>query len=349
MHLGQILQGMSGTSPRGEKISPDVVLQVCACYQDANLAQTVADYFGIPFIELDMPLAATKSQLEYVVGQFHDAIEQIEKILDRQCNDEMLIEAVKNEWTTRHYTTQVAELLKNKPSPLDAVMFFASLRPAYTNPYKKEVVDFYKELFDELKDHVRYGISGRGFERARISFSPGPPHFDGRLPRHVEKYGAVTITMAETHPGLCQVWDRDKDGTWHPLKPLEESGIEMKSRDDALRTLARLYIGKVTGAGFDRFEDRANWAVERAQQWDCDGLIFSTSPTCCTEGVSLGEARFGATAAGVPNVAVESPMVDIDRFDKDKWKQTVDNFLETRLGLEPIMLKEEEGYDEDAG
>ncbi|HUU82271.1 MAG TPA: 2-hydroxyacyl-CoA dehydratase, partial [Phycisphaerae bacterium] len=103
---------------------PDFIWQDHICCSHAKWYQVVSDLEGgIPQFCMDVAAGPYKDvaphKIDYLVGQMHDGIEWLEKTTGRKYRDELLIEAVKNEFRATSTWAAICALNKAIPAPLE--------------------------------------------------------------------------------------------------------------------------------------------------------------------------------------------------------------------------------------
>jgi benzoyl-CoA reductase subunit B len=342
IHLAHILMGVATKSPSGETIIPDFIYQDNFCPQVARLGHIVSKHLGVPYLYTESFRGSDpEKSREYQLEQVKENIERAEKITGMKYDDEKLIEAIKNELQTAKLVSQICELNKSIPAPLDGRQLASLGLPAVTMSHQKESVEFYKMLLDEVKYRVQNQISARGFERKRLMMDTFPwvaPH----LFRYPEKYGAVVV--AGDHPFLNARFEADENGDWVAITGIDELCSSIRTREDALRaTVGGGRVGKSKGGHGSqnwRIEQVVGEPIEMAKQWHCDGMILAGERDCFQQ-MSFGlETKLLATSQGMPAMFFYSVLADIRQFDAVGLQKRFDIFLGS-LGLTKISADEE--------
>ncbi|MDA8217725.1 MAG: 2-hydroxyacyl-CoA dehydratase, partial [Dehalococcoidales bacterium] len=154
MYLNQFLVG--------DKLVPwphvDFIWQVQICCTHAKWYQAVSEYKGIPQFYFDIGVgpydlrrAATgegldPARLRYVVNQWLDGIEFLEKTTGRKFGDEKRFRAMENEFRSTSLWAEICTLNKAVPAPLDEKSAYSFYVLGTLNKAAKEVADFYEEL-----------------------------------------------------------------------------------------------------------------------------------------------------------------------------------------------------------
>ncbi|MFX0047027.1 MAG: benzoyl-CoA reductase, bzd-type, subunit O [Candidatus Hermodarchaeota archaeon] len=318
---------------------PDFIWQDHICCSHAKWYQVASDLEGgIPMFSIDVSVGPyterTEHKIDYIVGQMHDGIKFLEKVTGRDYDDELLINAVHNEFRTCHYWAAICELNKTIPAPLDEKSMYSLYVLGTLRKSAQWAADFYeKELYPEVKDRVKRGIAAVGNEKCRIMTDTQPPWAFLRIFRYLEQYGCVSIGSLYTF-GLIGLWEEKEDGTWGP-KTIPE--IEITNRDEALRALADWNLSKPEWQHFYHPKLKSDMMIRIAREWKLDGVFLHFNRGC--EGLSLGiaENRLAIQKEGIPTMPFEGNMGDEREFDLERTMKRVDAFMES-LGIEKIKF-----------
>lgn len=321
---------------------PDFIWQDHICCSHSKWYQVVSDLEGgLPMFSVDVAAGpykdVTPAKIKYIVDQLHDGIEWLEKTTGRSFNDELFIEAVKNE--TRSTSLWAAICAENKavPAPLDEKTMYSLYVLATLNKASKEVADFYEELLAEVKDRVARGIAAVGNEQIRLMSDTQPPWAFLKVFRYLEQFGAVSIGSLYTF-GLEGIWEVKEDGTWGPRTTPMEKGIAIKNRQQALEIMVDWNLSKPEWQHFYHPQLKTEMMLRIAKEWKLDGVMLHYNRGC--EGLSLGiaENRLGLLKAGYPVMTFEGNMGDEREFDENVTVARVDAFMES-LGVKKRVFK----------
>ncbi|MFQ5826428.1 MAG: 2-hydroxyacyl-CoA dehydratase, partial [Dehalococcoidia bacterium] len=114
----------------GEFPRPDFCFTTHICDTHAKWFQQVAEYLGVPYVCVDIPLIPAhygrhQQKVDYLVSQLWDTIEWMEKVTGRQYDDERLIEAVSNECSALALQGEICLLQQAVPAPLTQKSMFS--------------------------------------------------------------------------------------------------------------------------------------------------------------------------------------------------------------------------------
>ncbi|MDY6856676.1 MAG: 2-hydroxyacyl-CoA dehydratase family protein [Thermodesulfobacteriota bacterium] len=320
-------------SPFGEFPKPDFAFQYHMCDSHVKWFQVVSEHMGIPFFCIEAPQFAhgklADSHIRYLASQLHEFIDWSEKITKRTYDDKRLIETVINMRHCQALWAQICEMNKNVPAPLEQKTMYSLYLPAVQLRAKKEAVDFYKELKDEVAYRVANQIGAMSEEKCRLMHDNIPPWYALYIFRHCAEYGAIFV--GSPYCFAWGAWDFGEDGeTARPAKTLEELNQVPKNRDEAIQYLATHYSRE---GDFWSSTGRVRAALWVAQGWKVNGAIYHLNRGC--EGLSMGQMECILALKnkmGLPAIGYES-----NSSDKREWSEPyvisqLDSFLES-LGL----------------
>ena len=314
---------------------PDFNFQTQICCTHSKWYQAASKLEGTPAMYIDLSVGPykdlTDARLMYVTDQCLDSIDWMEKITGRRFDDELFIEAVKNEMRSTSLWAAISCENKAKPAPLDEKTMYSLYVLALLSKSSKWCVDFYEELYDEVKDRVKRGIAAVPNERCRVISDLQPPWGFLRIFRYLEEFGAVSIGSHYTFT-LGGAFETKPDGSWGPRSLPWENGIEMNTREQVMKMYCDWNIAKPIMQHF--FDPRIKTQMMKTivREWGVDGVMMHLNRGC--EGLSLGsmENRTGLVAAGIQVMTYEGNMGDERDFDLVRTQSRVDSFMET-LGL----------------
>jgi benzoyl-CoA reductase/2-hydroxyglutaryl-CoA dehydratase subunit BcrC/BadD/HgdB len=335
MSLGALYKGIFYESPSGEQIKPDLCMDITICSHQVKGNNIFREFYGIPHLIIEAPPfyeGQTQHHHDFLVAQLHDSVEWLEKTFKRKYDDERLIEATYDEWDVATLYAKCADLVKAIPAPIDSARFYPFLTPILrAGRHSKDAKVMFQMLLDELKDRVRDGIAIEPRERARVIHDGNMPYYYGDMFRLTRRYGAVLIG-GRTMFGLLSAFNVKEDGSWEVPKTPRERGIEIRTRDDAFRSLTELLLDcSPTITGY-QYPSMAKEAVKVAQDWHADGVIIHIDRGCRSMTAACLEVKAHLEKAGIPVVAYSGNTADPRDFNQAQVESQLDTFM-TRLGL----------------
>lgn len=325
----------------GKFPKPNFMWQDHICCSHSKWYQVASELEGgIPTFSIDVAVGpynkVKEHKIDYLVNQMLDGIDWLEKTTGRRYNDELLIEACKNEFRSTSKWAKICELNMTKPAPLDEKSMYSLYVLGTLAKHSGEFADFYDELYDEIKYRVDNQIAAIPHEICRLMSDTQPPWGFLKIFRYLESFGAVSVGSLYTF-GLIGVWEDKPDGSWGARTTPMEKGIEITSREQALRLLADWNLSKPEWQHFYSPHLKSEMMIKIAKQWKLDGIMLHYNRGC--EGLSLGiaENRLALIEAGFPVMTFEGNMGDEREFDEAQAKSRMDSFMET-LGFKQLKL-----------
>lgn len=321
---------------------PNFCFQTQICCSHGKWYEHVSEHENIPYFGIDVGVGPHEeikglndSRITYVVDQCQEAIEWMEKVTGRRYNDELLIDAVKTEFRSTSTWAKICTLNKAVPAPLDEKSMLALYVFGTLNKHDKEFADFYDLLLAEVQDRVANGIAATPYERCRLITDTQPPWYFLHLYRYLEQFGAVSVGSLYVF-GLIGIWEDQPDGSWGPAKTPMEKGIDIKTREQALRLMVDWNLRKPQWQLFYDPQLKTDMMVKMAKEWKLTGAILHYNRGC--EGVCIGiaENRLGLIKAGIPVMTYEGNMGDEREFDEPRTLARIDSFMES-MGLSKVM------------
>ncbi|NLU44024.1 MAG: 2-hydroxyacyl-CoA dehydratase [Acholeplasmataceae bacterium] len=159
---------------------PDFVLccnNICNCM--TKWYENVARMHNIPLIMIDVPYNNTVevegANVEYIRGQFADAIKKLEEISGRKFDEEKFEKACANANRTAKAWLKVCDFLQYKPAPMSGFDLFNHMADVVTARGKVQAAEAFELLATELEENVKTGHSTLPFqEKYRIMFEGIP-------------------------------------------------------------------------------------------------------------------------------------------------------------------------------
>jgi benzoyl-CoA reductase subunit B len=308
------------------------------CDSHAKWVQLIAEYYQVPLYVLDLGIAdltekKTQRKIEYLTAQLFDCVEWLEHILGKKFDEERFREAFINTTLVGKLWAEICSLNKAIPAPFDQKSQYSFFAFPLLAPHRKETVELYQELRDELKWRVENKIAAVETERCRLFHDGQPPWGFLKIFRYMEKYGAVGVGGIYGF-SLGATWDWDK---MEPAQTPLERGIPLDTRDDLIKAYAEWYIKSYIAQNM-LFSPiwKAEVYIKTMKEWHIDGLLVHLNRGC--EGWAFGqlEMRLGVVKAGYPVLTYEGNMSDNREFDESQTLDRLEAFLQS-LGLKKIV------------
>jgi benzoyl-CoA reductase subunit B len=314
--------------------TPDVMTSYSLAPCHNKWFQYLGEMKKIPFYLFDLPKVYpynTESMLKYVSGQIMDYIEWLEKKTKRKFDDELFIECVKNETRTFHKWTEIMELNKTIPAPLDEKTIFSLVVPNLTFPYRKASLEFCERLLEEVQERVDKGIAAVENEQFRIITDAIPPWPYLSLWRWMEKeYGVVSIGSPYCI-ALAGSWMLDDEGTFIPVPTPEEKGMPLNTREEAVRALVwyKTHFATETLYTIAGAKIQHEMTVAVAKQWKIDGAILHLNRGCTMQALGGVGGKNRLVEEGIPAINYEGNDGDPRDLNMALTRRQIDAFLES--------------------
>ena len=314
-------------------LKPDIATSFSIAPCHCKWYQYLSEKGDVPAYLFDLPKAYpynTENVIKYVSGQMLDYIEWAEKILNTKFDDAAFIEGVINETRAFKLWTEIMLLNQNIPAPLDEKTMFSFIGPNLSKPFKKETVEFYERLLDEVRDRVERKVAAVGNEQFRVITDAIPPWPNLQLYRYMEKeYGVVVVGSPYV---ICLIgsWKFDDNNNLIPTPTPEEAGMKLDTREDAVRALVwyKTHFATETLYNIACGEVLHDVTLAIAKQWKADGGVLHQNRGCTMQALGAIESRNAVAEAGIPCIYYEGNDADPREVDLTNLKRKVDIFLE---------------------
>jgi benzoyl-CoA reductase/2-hydroxyglutaryl-CoA dehydratase subunit BcrC/BadD/HgdB len=271
--------------------------------------QALSRLFNVPLFFLDTPFVHHKlvpGSLLYVRRQFEELIDFLEVQTHRKFDRDRLTEVVKYSGESATLWKAVLNQCAHRPSPMSCFDAFINMAPIVTLRGTKEVVDFYREMRDELQERTARGISAVPTEKFRLLWDNIPIWY--KMREHSElfaSYGACLVADTYTNAWVFE-------------------GLET---EDPLDGLARAYTTAYLNISIDLMVERV---VELMSRFSVDGLVIHSNRSC--KPYSLGQydiQRIIRERTGIPSVVIEADMTDARAYSDAQVRTRIEAFMET--------------------
>jgi benzoyl-CoA reductase/2-hydroxyglutaryl-CoA dehydratase subunit BcrC/BadD/HgdB len=307
---GDIGSAITKKSPIGGLPRPDFLL-ACnnICGTVLKWYQALSRLFNVPLFFLDTPFVHHKlvpESLLYVRRQFEEFIEFLEVQTHKKFDRDRLMEVVRYSDDSARLWKAVLNQCAHRPSPMSCFDAFINMAPIVTLRGTKEVVDFYRQMKDELQERTAQGISAVPMEKFRLLWDNIPIWY--KMREHSDlfaSYGACLVADTYTNAWVFE-------------------GLET---EDPLDGLARAYTTAYLNISIDLMVERV---VELMDRFSVDGLVIHSNRSC--KPYSLGQydiQRIIHEKTGIPSVVIEADMTDARAYSDAQVKTRVEAFMET--------------------
>ena len=310
--LGSIL-GYEKELPEGGLPRPDLLVSTTsACDTHMKWFQVASRIYKAPFYVLDTPYNVgggdsdhlDKEHIEYYKIQLNELFAFLEKQTGTSLDKYKLSQTLAlSNWTSKLWT-EIQDLRKTVPCPMDARDAFSAVYFMLSTPGSQEAVDFYTQLRDELRERVEGGRGTLENERFRLVWDNLPPWYNLKIFEYLNTLGAVVVAEVFSH-----TWTGNLDS------------------ENPYESLARKYLPNMANSTVQR---RVNTILNLVKDFHVNGVILPTNWGCRM--MSIGETIVRDTV--YKKLGVQSLILDLDSSDprvagEAQVKERLATFLET--------------------
>jgi len=248
-------------------------------------------------------------------------IEFLEKHTGKKLDTDHLKEILARSHQALAYWRDTLALRKAIPSPMGSTDYFHAIIPQMYLVGDEEAVEFYREMYEEVKDRVDRGIGIVDEEKYRLIWFGLPPWFNMGVFNYLESLGAVFAYESTYNVGdyfevdLADPLEAIVQRNWQRMLKMHEYGAE---------TMPELCNPAVFG-GFTG----SSLLNELVEQYSLTGAMMHLTRSC--RAVSFGEVHTKNRLAklGIPSLIFESDMADPRLWSDAQIKTRLQAFLET--------------------
>ena len=307
---GDIGSVLTQKSPIGGMPRPDFLL-ACnnICGTVLKWYQALSRLFNAPLFFLDTPFIHHKrvpESITYVHRQFEELIAFIEIQTGNKFDRHRLAQVVRYSGQAAIHWKEVLNQCAHRPAPMSCFDAFINMAPIVTLRGTQEVVQFYQDMNEELKDRIRHGISAVPSEKYRLLWDNIPIWYKMReLSELFSGYGACLVADTYTNAWVFEGMDT--------LDPLDG--------------LAQAYTATYLNISMDLMVERI---LDLLQRFGVDGLIIHSNRSC--KPYSLGQydiRRLIYQRTGIPSLVIEADMTDARAYSDAQVNTRIGAFMET--------------------
>nr|HID59680.1 2-hydroxyacyl-CoA dehydratase [Desulfobacterales bacterium] len=301
--------------PYGKLPEPDICIGTpMGCDPHAKWFEIEANYYGVPYFNMDGPYnfwgRVEEHEVEWMVYELKRLISFVEEHTKARFDYDRFKEAMILSGKALELFDEVLALRKNIPTPRGIREALGDIFYIVTQLGRKEAVEYYSMLLEDVKDRVNNKISIVPEEKYRIFYHNIPLWYNLQTLDYLADHGAVV--PIEFYNSF--VWN----GYYFDGNRFDP--------DDPFRSLALKLLYTDNDMGLHTKVERI---VRCVKEWHCDGAIFFSNRSCKV--FSIGQTdeseRIGELF-GIPTMSFEAEMADPRSFAEGPWKNRVDAFLE---------------------
>lgn len=300
-------------APMGGMPRPLFLLSsVAVCDARYKWFQALGRYLNVPVWTLEAPLPGIREfQLEgcyeemvkLAVNHLREFVAFVERAVGRKMDWAKLEETVDLAIEIHRLSHEITELRKAKPCPMHSRDFWSAMPPAlFLLGDLKESVQLYRDLYQEVADRVKNGVSAVPEEKYRLVFAELPPwHSLDLFDRLAERGWNFVI----------------ESFGYHSPPPMDLSGVS-----DPLERIARFSLQRMV-ANYRDALDKGVVAgadvyiyLKYVREWKCDGAFLHPLVSCRSASTHLPHvANMLMERLKVPSLMVEGDIVDLRLFN----------------------------------
>ncbi|WP_249175084.1 2-hydroxyacyl-CoA dehydratase subunit D, partial [Clostridium tyrobutyricum] len=197
----------------------------------------------------------TREKIDYIKGQFEEAIKQLEKITGKKFDENKFKKIMDISSKAGSLWKEAMSLAKNVPSPMGGFDLFNYMAIIVCARGKQETVDTFTQLVKELKENTDNGeTTFRGEEKYRIMYDGIPcwNYLSYKL-KLFTKYGINMVGSAYLDTWAIQYESGDLDG------------------------MAKAYSALLNNININRLIDSRTDVIKK---FKCDGAVYHMNRSC---------------------------------------------------------------------
>ena len=316
---------MPPDAPDGGMPEPDMLLGCSmGCDPRWKWYQALGRYQDTPIYNMDVLMPPSDADMDairehsvhYMAEELRGLIRFLEEQTGIKMDYERLMTIVRHVEETRRWWRDAYELRKAIPTPMTTQDHFVLFVPHHMMLTDSFTLEFYKGLYDELKERVDNGIGAIDDEKYRLLWGVGlPPWHSMYILDYFLNFGAVFA--AETAYMIPEPFEIPSDIS----DPVEIIALRAFERNSALQRR-----GQEAGG----VPPLAQAHLERIKDYSIDGVVMHITRSCraSTMGQILVRNVIRDHYPNMPVMFMESDIIDLDTFSDVETKNRIDAFIE---------------------
>ena len=248
-------------------------------------------------------------------------VEFLERQTGKKLDPDLLREIMARSHEALAYWRDTLQLRKAVPCPMGSTDYFSAIIPQMYMVGEAEAVDFYREMYREVKARVDSKTGIVAEEKYRFVWFGLPPWFNLGIFNYLESLGAVFALESTYNVGddfevdLADPLEAIVQRTWQRAVRMHDYGSE---------AMPELCNPAVFGGFYG-----SSLLDEVVRDYSLDGAVMHLTRSC--RAVSFGEVhtRNRLAELGVPSLIFESDMADPRLWSDAQIKNRLQAFLET--------------------
>lgn len=288
---------------------PDVLLyNTNQCRDVYDWFSFYAREFNVPMYGINTPRGQPKIRedvVEVCARQLEEIVPHLEEISGKKFDIDCFREVLADSLECSLLWEEVLNTAANIPAPATFFDHCIHMGPAVVMRGRKEAIEYYKVLLDELKERIRDGIGAVPNERHRFYWD-GMPIW-GKL--RVLSNTFARLRSAVVVSSYCNSW--------------VFSAFDPK---DPFKSMARAYCSIFISQD-DNFKE--NYIAEKVEKFKIDGIIFHDSKTCPNNTNSrYAMPQRLQKRLGIPYLIINGDLNDLRCFSEEQTITNIEAFVE---------------------
>jgi bcr-type benzoyl-CoA reductase subunit B len=276
-----------------------------------------ARYFNVPLFILDTPFCHAgfaEEARRYVRRQLDEYIVFLEKACGSKMDHDRMKEVGRLSLEGQRLWQAVLDTTTHSPAPMSAFDAFYHLALIVTLRGTREVIDYYTQLLEKMKDRVAKGIGAVPNEKYRLLWDNIPIWHRTRW-----------LSQKFASHDACLVADTYTSAWCGTMKYIDEN----RFFDSMAEAYTRIYLN----IGVD---EMARTVLDMVDKYGVDGIVMHSNRSC--KPYSFGQydiQKIVERERGIPSLMIEADMVDERSFSESQVSTRIDAFME--------MIKQRKG------
>jgi len=310
-------------SPDGGMPKPDMMLgSSSVCDPRFKWYQAAGRYMDVPTYSIDVVMPPVFSDLnevrdyyiKYQKEQFRGLIAFLERQIGRKMDKDRLWETIRLGDEAWRLWYEIDRMRVAVPSPMPAQDHFNVMVPAYYYCGTQEAVNFFRDLYAEVKDKVDHKVGAIPEEKHRILYGGGlPPWHTLWIFNYFESFGAVFVI----------------ENVYRGYDPVEvPSDVKDPVEYLAWRTFLR-FTQRHEKAKASSGNPVVERLLEMIKDYRIDGVVFHACRSC--RATTIGQVHIKnqlGQFTDIPMMQLVSDMVDLRDYSEAQWKTQISAFIE---------------------
>jgi benzoyl-CoA reductase/2-hydroxyglutaryl-CoA dehydratase subunit BcrC/BadD/HgdB len=318
------LGGIPEGSPDGGMPAPDMMLGSSGvCDPRFKWYQAAGRYLQVPTYSIDVVFPPVDADLKevrnhyirYQKEQYLGLIAFLERQTGKKLDKERLWDSIRlcdEAWSLWY---EIDRLRVAVPCPMPSQDHFSIMVGGHFYAGTQIAVDFYKELYDEVKFKADNKIGVIPEEKYRLLWAGGlPPWHTLWIFNYFESLGAVLVI----------------ENVYRTSDPVEvPSHVKDPVEYMAWRSFLRL-TKRHEKARANSGNQTVEWLREMIDDYKTDGAVFHACRSC--RAMTVGQINFKnilGQYTQIPMIQLTSDMVDLRDYSEVQWKSQIATFIES--------------------